>query len=50
VAKDGRTVEVWLIASALANAAGATYAIATTEREIGEEQVGGVLVKEGARP
>jgi two-component system CheB/CheR fusion protein len=33
IAKGGRIVEVWLTATALANAAGETYAIATTERE-----------------
>ncbi|HUA82335.1 MAG TPA: PAS domain S-box protein [Bryobacteraceae bacterium] len=32
IAKDGRTIEVSLIASELANDAGETYAIATTER------------------
>jgi two-component system CheB/CheR fusion protein len=34
IAKDGRTVQVSLIASALVNDAGDTYAIATTERGI----------------
>jgi two-component system CheB/CheR fusion protein len=33
LAKDGRNVEVWLTATALVNAAGQVYAIATTERE-----------------
>jgi two-component system CheB/CheR fusion protein len=32
IAKDGRTTQVSVIASALVNAAGETYAIATTER------------------
>jgi two-component system, chemotaxis family, CheB/CheR fusion protein len=32
--KDGRTVEVWLTATALVNEAGQIYAIAVTEREI----------------
>jgi two-component system CheB/CheR fusion protein len=32
VAKDGRSVEVWLTATALVNDAGEIYAIATTER------------------
>jgi two-component system CheB/CheR fusion protein len=39
IAKDGRNVEVWLTATALVNAAGDVYAIATTER-----------AAEGARP
>ncbi|MBI5592849.1 MAG: PAS domain-containing protein [Deltaproteobacteria bacterium] len=34
VARDGRIVTVWMTASALANAAGEVYAIATTEREV----------------
>jgi two-component system CheB/CheR fusion protein len=34
VAKDGRTLEVWLTATALVNGSGGVYAIATTEREI----------------
>ena len=34
LAKDGRTVEVALIASALVNEVGETYAIATTERAV----------------
>jgi two-component system, chemotaxis family, CheB/CheR fusion protein len=34
IAKDGRTVEVSIIVSALVNDAGETYAIATTERSI----------------
>jgi two-component system CheB/CheR fusion protein len=33
LAKDGRNVEVWLTATALVNAAGQVYAIATTERK-----------------
>lgn len=32
--KDGRTVEVWLIATSLVDSAGKVYAISTTEREI----------------
>jgi len=34
IAKDGRTVEVWLTATALVNDSGGVYAIATTERPI----------------
>ena len=34
IAKDGRTLQVSLIASALVNDAGETYAIATTERDV----------------
>ena len=34
ITKDGRTVEVWLIATALVDNAGKVYAISTTEREI----------------
>jgi two-component system CheB/CheR fusion protein len=34
IAKDGRTLEVWLTATALVNGSGGVYAIATTEREI----------------
>jgi two-component system CheB/CheR fusion protein len=47
VAKDGRTLEVWLTATALANKAGQVYAIATTERERGLENQteGGVVAK-----
>ena len=33
VAKDGRSVDVWMTATALVNEAGQMYAIATTERE-----------------
>ncbi|MCX5998858.1 MAG: PAS domain-containing protein [Chloroflexi bacterium] len=33
LAKDGRTVDVWLTATALVNEAGEVYAVATTERE-----------------
>ena len=36
IAKDGRTVEVMLTASALVNDNGETYAIVTTEREAGK--------------
>jgi two-component system, chemotaxis family, CheB/CheR fusion protein len=32
VAKDGRTVDVWLTATALVNATGEAYALVTTER------------------
>jgi two-component system CheB/CheR fusion protein len=35
IAKDGRTVEVSLIVSALVDDTGKTYAIATTERSVG---------------
>jgi two-component system CheB/CheR fusion protein len=38
VAKDGRTVTVWVTASALVNSDGEAYAIATTEREVGAEE------------
>ena len=34
--KDGRTVEIWLTATALVNSSGQVYAIATTERVAGE--------------
>jgi len=34
IAKGGRTVEVWLTATALVNDSGAVYAIATTERTV----------------
>jgi two-component system CheB/CheR fusion protein len=34
IAKDGRVVEVWLIATALVNDSGSVYAVATTEREL----------------
>ena len=34
IAKDGRTVEVSLTATALVNEAGNVYAIATTERKV----------------
>jgi two-component system, chemotaxis family, CheB/CheR fusion protein len=37
IARDGRLVEVWLTASALLDAAGRVYAIATTERELHSE-------------
>ncbi len=37
IAKDGRTLEVWLTATALVNGSGGVYAIATTEREIYSE-------------
>ena len=32
IAKDGRIVDVWLTATALVNATGEAYAMATTER------------------
>lgn len=38
VAKDGRTVEVWLTAAMLVNGAGEPYAIATSEREYRDGQ------------
>jgi two-component system, chemotaxis family, CheB/CheR fusion protein len=38
IAKDGRIVTVWVTASALVNADGEAYAIATTEREVGPEE------------
>jgi two-component system CheB/CheR fusion protein len=34
IAKDGRSVEVWLTATALVNNSGSVYAIATTERKV----------------
>jgi len=34
--KDGRTVEIWLTATALVNSSGQVYAIATTERIAGQ--------------
>jgi two-component system CheB/CheR fusion protein len=37
IAKDGRTVEVSLTATALVNETGAVYAIATTERQVKAE-------------
>ncbi|MCX6621744.1 MAG: PAS domain-containing protein [Acidobacteria bacterium] len=37
LAKDGRTVEVWLTATALVNDSGGMYAIATTERKVRSE-------------
>jgi two-component system CheB/CheR fusion protein len=37
IAKDGRTVEVWLTATALVNGSGGVYAIATTERKVQSE-------------
>jgi two-component system, chemotaxis family, CheB/CheR fusion protein len=37
ITKDGRTLEVMLTASALVNATGEVYAIATTERQIKEK-------------
>ena len=37
IAKDGRTVEVALTATALVNEAGEVYAIATTERQVKAE-------------
>ena len=48
VAKDGRTVEVWLTATALVNKAGQVYAIATTERDRGLENLaeGGLVARE----
>ncbi len=48
IAKGGRPVEVWLTASALLNEAGEAYAIATTEREIREQDGDGTsLVARG---
>lgn len=38
VARDGRVIEVWLTATALVDAAGEPYAIATTERAVGANQ------------
>jgi hypothetical protein len=36
--KDGRTVAVWLTASALESEVGIVYAISTTERPIGPKE------------
>jgi two-component system CheB/CheR fusion protein len=36
LAKDGRSIDVWLTATALVDAAGKAYAVATTERPAGE--------------
>jgi len=45
IAKGGRTVEVWLTATALMNETGEAYAIATTEREIrGQNEDGAPVV------
>ncbi len=41
ICKDGRLVEVWLIATPLVNDRGEAYAVATTERAIGSPQDGG---------
>ncbi len=41
IAKGGRTVEVWLTATALMNETGEAYAIATTEREMREQNEDG---------
>jgi two-component system CheB/CheR fusion protein len=38
IAKDGRSVEVWLTATALVNETGQMYAVATTERMMEEGQ------------
>ncbi len=38
LAKDGRVVEVWLTSTALVNDSGQAYAVATTEREIGQKK------------
>jgi two-component system, chemotaxis family, CheB/CheR fusion protein len=38
--RDGRSIEVWLTASALVNEAGKVYAVATTERPVMKEQDG----------
>ncbi len=40
IAKEGQTVEVWLTATALVDASGQTYAVATTERKMGREEGG----------
>ena len=52
IAKDGRIVAVRLSATALMNEIGKVYAIATTEREIREqnEDGGPVATPEEARP
>jgi len=43
-AKGGRTVEVWLTATALMNETGEAYAIATTEREMREQNEDGAPI------
>jgi two-component system CheB/CheR fusion protein len=44
IAKGGRIVEVWLTATALMNETGEAYAIATTEREIREQNEGAASI------
>jgi two-component system CheB/CheR fusion protein len=39
IAKDGQTVDVWLTATALVNAAGEAYALVTTERTRRQQDV-----------
>ena len=39
IAKDGRTAEVWVTATALVNASGEMYAVATTERKLGSGDI-----------
>jgi len=44
IAKGGRIVEVWLTATALMNETGEAYAIATTEREMREQNEDGAPI------
>jgi len=44
IAKGGRTVEVWLTATALMNETGEAYAIATTEREMRKQNEDGAPI------
>src|SRR5208283_3446117 len=48
-AKGGRTVEVWLTATALMNETGEAYAIATTEREMREQNEDGASIVTGRK-
>ena len=50
IAKDGRIVEVWLTATALMNETGEAYAIATTEREIREQNEDGASIVTRKKP
>jgi len=50
IAKGGRTVEVWLTATALMNETGEAYAIATTEREIREQKDDGGSIVASEKP
>jgi two-component system CheB/CheR fusion protein len=50
IAKDGQIVEVWLTATALLSEAGETYAIATTEREISDQNAGEATLATKKKP